>query len=378
MTALRVAVLADPGSIHARRWLWRLRDRGAETHLLTLDEPPDAVRGQLQGIAIHSPGSVTGIPGLRTLVRLLFLHKTLRVLRPDILNAHFVSGPGVLAALTGFRPIALTAYGSDLFVVAPSSWFKSLITSYALRAASVVTADSQDLLDQCIRRGCPARNAHLLQFGVDGERFSPGPGDRAAFDIPAEAKVIYSARAMAPRYNIMTIVEAMPRVIRSHPNALFLFATHVSDAAYQAACVERARALGVVDRMKLLPPIDYVALPSIFRLADLAVSIPSTDATPVTLFESMATGTPFIGTDLPSLREWIRDGQNGFLVAPDAQALAEVIERYLADPDRWRQAFREPNLRLVRERADESAAADQLVALYRSVASNTARERSPC
>ena len=42
--------------------------------------------------------------------------------------------------------------------------------------------------------------------------------------------------------------------------------------------------------------------------------------------ESMATGTPVIGTDLGSVREVIADGITGFVV-PDASAAAEAVER---------------------------------------------------
>jgi len=57
-------------------------------------------------------------------------------------------------------------------------------------------------------------------------------------------------------------------------------------------------------------------------------------ASPLKLFEYMASKTPIVATDLPSTREILRDGENTVLVAPDdPRALAEGIERTLSDAE---------------------------------------------
>ena len=51
------------------------------------------------------------------------------------------------------------------------------------------------------------------------------------------------------------------------------------------------------------------------------------------LFEYMASGTPIVASDLPSIREIVSD-EDVFFVAPnDARALAEMINYVLAHPD---------------------------------------------
>ena len=56
-----------------------------------------------------------------------------------------------------------------------------------------------------------------------------------------------------------------------------------------------------------------------FRAADAYVSCAQSDGTSVSLLEAMATGLPAVATDIPSNREWVVDGQNGWL-ATDASA----------------------------------------------------------
>lgn len=57
------------------------------------------------------------------------------------------------------------------------------------------------------------------------------------------------------------------------------------------------------------------------------------EGTPRTVLEAMATGRAIITTDAPGCRETVVEGENGYLVPPkDAAALAEAMERFVADP----------------------------------------------
>ena len=43
---------------------------------------------------------------------------------------------------------------------------------------------------------------------------------------------------------------------------------------------------------------------------------------PLKLFDAMAAGTPLVASDLDSIREILRDGENGVLVEPDSPTAA--------------------------------------------------------
>jgi glycosyltransferase involved in cell wall biosynthesis len=55
---------------------------------------------------------------------------------------------------------------------------------------------------------------------------------------------------------------------------------------------------------------------------------------PTKLFEYMAYGLPVVSSDLASTRPFVRDGENGYVVAAaDPQAHAQALLRLLRDPD---------------------------------------------
>ena len=62
-------------------------------------------------------------------------------------------------------------------------------------------------------------------------------------------------------------------------------------------------------------------MPSFLSEADIYVSTSLHDGTSVSLLEAMAAGVFPIVTDIPANREWITDGENGFLIPKDRETL---------------------------------------------------------
>jgi glycosyltransferase involved in cell wall biosynthesis len=100
----------------------------------------------------------------------------------------------------------------------------------------------------------------------------------------------------------------------------------------------RARGLppGTILYAGQVPPAD---VPGYLRAFDAcAMPFPWTEhfayyASPMKLFEYMASGSPLVATDLPSTAEIVRDGENGLLVPPsDVPALAGALRRLRDDP----------------------------------------------
>ncbi|HEY6898681.1 MAG TPA: glycosyltransferase family 4 protein [Rhodocyclaceae bacterium] len=96
------------------------------------------------------------------------------------------------------------------------------------------------------------------------------------------------------------------------------------------ACAGRLHLLGQIppaERFELIAKSDLCLLPL------TQSSIGSRYTSPLKLFEYMAMGKPILASDHPSLREVLRHGDNGWLVAPDDPArLAEGASKLLADP----------------------------------------------
>ena len=102
-----------------------------------------------------------------------------------------------------------------------------------------------------------------------------------------------------------------------------------------------AQVRNLIDLAGVTAAVEYVdelpddrAIAELYRRAAVAVSVPSSDGTPQSVLEAMACGAVPVLSDLPSLREWVDDGREAFLVpAGDSAAVASAISRLLTEPD---------------------------------------------
>lgn len=277
-------------------------------------------------VAAAYPPSV--LPGAGVPVRALELpaHLWIRRLRrrdrPDVTHANWVPAYGFLAALARMRPLVVMAWGSDIYGAGPR---QRRMARYALRRADVAMADSRDLLERLVELGASRERTHLLNWGVDLERFAP-PADRQAERARlglGRGPMVLSPRALAALYNPQVIAEAFARVAPEVEGAQLVL-KHIGsqDAAADFPLPPGARVVG---------HLPYEQLPAYYRAADICVSIPRSDSSPRSVWEAMACGCACVLSDLPWVHELIEDGRHALVVAPEPDAVADALRRLLLE-----------------------------------------------
>jgi glycosyltransferase involved in cell wall biosynthesis len=98
-----------------------------------------------------------------------------------------------------------------------------------------------------------------------------------------------------------------------------------------------ARRIGVEQRIEFTGQVEPSQVPSLLAQADVLV-LPTVDTasaiytSPLKLFEYFAAGRPVVASDLPPVREIVRDGENAVLFKPgDSESLAAAIRRVWQD-----------------------------------------------
>jgi glycosyltransferase involved in cell wall biosynthesis len=131
-------------------------------------------------------------------------------------------------------------------------------------------------------------------------------------------------------------VEVLVRAVTHAPGIRLALVGGESEARARIAAL--AGELGVSGRVRFVGPVPpstrwrYLAEASVCVLP-LTRSVFGTSFTsPLKLFEYMAAARPIVASDLPALREVLRDGENALLVPPeDPPALAAAIQRLQSD-----------------------------------------------
>ncbi|MGA8273504.1 MAG: glycosyltransferase [Candidatus Sulfotelmatobacter sp.] len=287
----------------------------------------------------------------------------LREVGPDLIHAGPIQTCGFLAALSQFHPWLLTSWGSDLLFHAQRSLEYKEATQLALSSADgffcdcdTVRSRAQEFADMPesrivqfpwgIRKGLFGRDGLLPR----GEEREPG------------AHLFISTRSWEPLYGINTLLEAFLLAYRADSSLRLLLLGDGSEAEKVREFIGAHELSRVI---RTLSPQVKKEMPKWFRLADSYVSCAQSDGTSVSLLEAMATGLPPVVTDIPSNREWVEKGYNGWLApSGSSEEFAERLLRAAHLGAEQRGLFSERNQRLVEERADLDRNFPKLLAMY--------------
>jgi glycosyltransferase involved in cell wall biosynthesis len=260
--------------------------------------------------------------------------------RPDVVHVATEGPLGALGRRWALRRgVALvTSYHTDFpgyarhygaGFLAPLVW-RWLIRFH--RPAKMIHTPGEAIRDALQARGLS--RTVVWGRGVDVERFRPGYRDSGLRRWMAggdDTVIVLHVGRLAPEKNIDVLAQAF-RLVRERlgQRVGFVIAGEGPSRRWLENRVPFARFLGFLD------PDTLAAL---YACADLCVLPSFTETCGLVALEAMASGLPVVAADAGGLRESVRHGENGLLVAPDdAAAFAAAIIALVADRDR-RQAL---------------------------------------
>jgi glycosyltransferase involved in cell wall biosynthesis len=339
-----------------------LKERGLDVHIGggVIGGLADSVLEDA-GIPVSRAPEVSRRSPMGMAATLRWARKLVRAVKPDIVHAHWLPGFGFAAAAIGANPLALTAWGSDVY---RASVVQRAASRFALRRASLLMADSRDLLDACVALQPRLPRSELIQWGVDLKTFQPASAERRA-ELKRElglgpGPVVVSPRSFMPVYNIPTVIEMFGRVGEALDDAQLVL-KHMGPVTIDLPPFPHP------ERVKVIGRVPYERMADYYRVADVCVSITSSDSSPRSVWEAMASGCPCVLSDLPWVSELIEPGVDALTVPVDAEAVAETVLRVLREPE-LRDQLSARGRALVERHLDREREMDQLAALFAELA----------
>lgn len=364
---LKICFIADGGSVHVHKWMDFFRNKGHEIYLIT-NRPTgyNGVKEYCFDISINL--------GIDFTQKYFKIKKLIKLINPDILHSHYVQYYGFWSALTDFHPQVLTVWGGDVLFEQEAiargcdpekfclPWWRAFLTKLSLRNSDIVTADSVDAMDRAVFLGAKKVRTELFVWGVDVERFN----DRIYSDIRRDLNlnsnpVVISMRNFISYYNVDKIIEAIPIVLKEIPDTKFIF---LGDGPQKDVLIDLIKKLKIKRAVRWVGKVSYNDVPRYLSVADIFVSVPSSDATSMSLLEAMSCGLPIIATDIPANREWVRDKENGILIPPkSSEAIAFAIIELLKDNKRMKE-FGRASQEVIKNKANFHILMEEILIKY--------------
>lgn len=301
-------------------------------HLLAIEKPQADLP---KGVHLHDMTKIVNVRKLRYAIWSLVARRLLKRIKPDLVHAHWISGAGWVAAAAGYHPLMVSVLGSDLLVLPKRSAIHRLLTKWVLDRADYITCVSERLMEEARGYGVPECNLELVCLGVDTTMFYPSSNVddiRQELDLDSNPVVI-SIRAFRPLYNPLVIARAISLILETVPETRFLIRTYNADKNLLKSFMDIIQQAGAEHAVRYIPELakeSDIAL--YYQAADVAVSVASSDGTPVSVQEAMACGTVTVLGDIPAFHGWARHEEETLLVPlHDAESLSAAIIRLLED-----------------------------------------------
>ena len=359
----KICYLANAASVHTIRWANYFVQRNWDIDLISWHKKPESIEIN-QNISlhyIHLPPHYLARYG--ALIELAYM---MRKIKPDLIHAHYLSHFGVLASLyarlSGFKPLVVTAWGSD--VLNNSRGYRRWWLKYVLKKAELITCDAEHIIEAMVKLGADDKRIKLIYFGTDTQKFKQKAKSQQLAESLGleESPVVISTRSLNPMYDVESLIRAIPLVLQEVPRAKFIIAGNGKQRDY---LLKLAEELVVSDSTRFTGLIPAEKLPVYLNLADVYVSTSLSDAgLAASTAEAMSCGLPAVITDFGDNGKWIKDEVNGFLVPrQDPPALAAAITSLLQDKGK-RQRFGKASRKTIDEKNNWNKEMGKMEKLY--------------
>lgn len=253
----------------------------------------------------------------------------------DVIHAHSrvtqVLANG-LSHWTGV-PYVVTAHGFF-----KTNWGRRVFPAWGHCTVAIGELVAEDLAQT---HGVSRERVRVIQNALDLESFqkellsADAAGTKRSFGIPPHAPVVGSVSRLVADKGHDVLIRAVKRLESSHPD---LHVIVLGEGRERPRLEALVRELGLSTRVhwagatkdvaSALVAFDIFAHPATYR-----------EGFGLSMAEAMVAGKPVLATTVRAIPSTIRDGENGFLVAPnDADALARGLADLLDHPAKARDA----------------------------------------
>jgi teichuronic acid biosynthesis glycosyltransferase TuaC len=294
-----------------------------------------------KGLGVHRPrfAQLPFLPALRPSALSYVLAPLAAGLRRDfpfdVVSAEFSwpDGPAAVALGRSFAvPVLIKARGME-FERRIAARMTRRQTLAAARAAQGLLAVSGELKEAMVAAGLASDSIAVHYPGVDSGLFRPSDPAAAKRRLGVAGPLLIAVGNLIPEKRQRLAVEALALI----DDATLIIAGSGPEAA---ALGERARRLGVSDRLRLLGSVPHPLLPALFGAADVTLHCSVVEGFGNVRLESLACGTPVVTTSAGEAARVIDSPDYGRVVAAEPAAMAAAVREMLASPPP-RQAVRE-------------------------------------
>lgn len=345
---MKILLLGDIDSVHFIRWAIALAERNFEIGIFSLNRSEFSWYEKYANIKVlyQSEKRYTDrllINKILYFLKFPLLKKIIRKWKPDVIHAHYATSYGLLGALSEFKPLIVSVWGTDVFGYNEGQKWTMPVLKYVFSKATLICSTSYCMKEQTKK----FTNTHIevIPFGSDPNKFTPS---RNAFSNPNKL-ILASIKPVNETYGISYIIKSLPKVIQTfnekNIQVELWLAGFMSEkfSNYYHHLLDKYQ---IRSNVKFTGRIMPEKLPEFFNACDIIInnSVVS-ESFGVTLVEAMMCERPLIITPAPGPLEVTLNGSLAYVVPmKNSEAIANAIQEIYNNKEHYLELAKKSRL----------------------------------
>lgn len=203
-----------------------------------------------------------------------------------------------------------------------SLWLYRILELWMLRRVQCICIVARGMRKPLTDAGIPDNRIHLVENGIDTDRFRPDPGTlcRSDIGVPSDAFVFGAVQRLSDEKNPLGLLEAFAHVAKDVAQARLVI---VGDGPRRGEFERRATTLGIAERVHVLGARQDTE--RLYPLFDCFVLASLTEGLPLALLEAMACARPVVASAVGQVPAVLEDLPATLVPAGDGEALASAM-----------------------------------------------------
>ena len=316
---MKICFLAPSNSAHTKKWCKYFTSSNHEVHVISF------CNEEIAGVQLHYVDTGVNTNGgdaqkLKYLLKAGKVRKVIKKIAPDVVNVHYATSYGAVAALAGLKKYALSIWGADIYDFPQKTTLHRWLLQFSLHRASHIFSTSKAMAEEAGKY--TKKTIEITPFGVDMALFSPDKNT-----LSKDIFTVGTVKTLSPKYGIDYLLKAAALIKAEHPEIplrLRISGSGPNEQEYHAL----AETLGIKEITTWLGFISQEQAAQEWAGMDVAV-VPSTlesESFGVSAVEAQACGCPVIVSNIPGLMEATAPNVTSIVVPrQNERALADAL-----------------------------------------------------
>jgi glycosyltransferase involved in cell wall biosynthesis len=250
-----------------------------------------------------------------------FIKNTIKLFKPDIIFLQTLLYPAFLTfGIKKKYKIAITFWNGDVTWWAKWDFveklFKYSIVKNGIKNADLITVNSNYAKECCKRYFYNYDKIKVITYpGVNRNIFYSKKNYKVSlqkkFNVNSKY-LFFCPRGLASYLNNDHLLNAFSQLKNTIDFTAIFLLGNASILEVENFNLD-IKKYGLTNNIRTIENLSPIDMSEFYSMSDITISLSSNDSLPNCMLESMSCGTVVLMGDIPQIREWIKDGENGIL-----------------------------------------------------------------